>query len=150
MFKCLNHITINTGNNRETPKSEVPQHIIDTLLPWVEEMLNGNIKAIFEDKYVCRISNILHNSICEFIISKIDDMFKTTDIIRFVVCDDNKYKELAWEMIEGKGNPIDVPFCAVELIQKNINASDFLQLPLLANFESTIAWAWLEFKNKTN
>lgn len=138
------HVTTTTGHARKSPKDEVGDDVINTLIPWVKDMLSGQLRGVFGTKYTCRVGK--HSSkMCEFIISKTDDNFAHTDLIRFVVCRHSRSKNIAWGLVDGDGDPPNTPFCAVKLIADNFELSDFTKLSLFADFERCISWVWLRY-----
>lgn len=143
--KYIYHVTINTGDIRKSPRSEVDQDIIDLMKKWIKNLEKGELQAVYEDKYAVRI-NQSSGKMIEFYIFRIDDNFEQTDLIQMVVCKHSSKKEIAWSLF-GENNSIPVPkvpFCGVKLIQENIKINDFPHLSLLADFERCLAWGWLE------
>ena len=138
------HVTTTTGHGRKSPRSEISPGTIEMLLPWIDDMLNGHLRGIFDTQYTCR-AGVNNSKMCEFIISKTDNYFKHIDIIKFVVCRHSRKKSQAWGLIEGRGEPPEVPFCAVQLIKANIKNEDLQHLALFADFERCIAWAWISY-----
>ncbi|AAP95154.1 hypothetical protein [[Haemophilus] ducreyi] len=137
------HVTVDTGHARKSPKSEVPSELIGQLKQWVKDMLDGQLRGIFDTKYTCRVGKH-HSKLCEFVISKTDDNFNHTDLVNFVVCRESRHNRQAWKLVGGQGNAPEVPFCAVKLHNQNIQLDDMFNLSLFADFERCIAWAWLD------
>lgn len=142
--KYIYHITTTTGHSRESPKSEVMPDTLNILKGWVEKMLNGEQMAITNQRYSCRAE--MHDSkFCEFVISRIDEQMHHTDLVRFVVCRHSRKKKEAWGLAGGVGESPNVPFCAVQLGQE-FTLQDLEFLPVFADFERCIAWAWIEYQ----
>jgi len=80
----------------------------------------------------------------EFVISRLSDDFKQTDLVRFVVCNHSRRKKVAWAWVCGVGDAPEVPFCAAQLLTDNVIPEDFSYIPVFADFERCIAWTWLE------
>nr|WP_243385205.1 hypothetical protein [Caviibacterium pharyngocola] len=120
--------------------------VINLIKPWLDDMLRGEQRAIFEDKYACRIGE-QNGKMIEFIIARIDDdFFNSTDLVRFVVCRHSVTKQRAWDLVSGQGNPPQVPFCAVQLMTNNVVIDDLAVMPMFGDFERCIAWTWLDSK----
>ena len=143
--KYIYHITTITGHVRKSPRSEISPDTVNILRPWIKDLLNGQLRAIFDTKYTCR-TEMKDSKMCEFVISKINENFKHMDLIRFVVCRNSQRKASAWALVGGQGDPPDVPFCAVQLINDNIQPEDLQHFGLFADFERCIAWSWLDYR----
>ena len=61
----------------------------------------------------------------EFVISRLSDDFKQTDLVRFVVCNHSRRKKVAWAWVCGVGDAPEVPFCAAQLLTDNVIPEDF-------------------------
>lgn len=145
----LNHITIDTGHSRMIPRAEMDDETIEVLKAWVARMAQGETVGIYEDKYVCRISEQTPRMV-EFVISSLDEMMQPTDIIRAVCCRHNTAKRRAWHLAEGQSAEPQVPFLAVKFLDIVTMMRAMHDLPMLAGFEAAIAWAWLERAQNQN
>lgn len=141
--KYIYHVTTTTRHTRKSPRSEVPKETTALLKPWLEDMIKGKLREIIKTRYSCRIGKY-NGKMIEFIISRLTTDFKQTDVIRFVVCNHSRQKNIAWALVNGKGDVPNVPFCAVQLLMDNFIPEDFAYLPAFADFERCIAWAWLD------
>ncbi|TNH04953.1 hypothetical protein FHQ26_05505 [Testudinibacter sp. TR-2022] len=143
--KYINHLTVNTGHSRKSPKSEVAQDTLDMLKPWVRDMLKGYSVSIADENYACKIGK--HNAkLCEFIICRIDDKMRQTEIIKAVLCTHSREKKSAWKLAQGQGEPPEVPFLAVKLMLENMKPEYQEDLIWIADFERCIAWAYIDYK----
>lgn len=143
MEKYIYHITTNTGHARKSPRSEVSKYTAALLKPWIEEMIRGKLRAIVNERYFCRV--VQHNSkMIELVISRLNDNFKQIDLVRFVICNHSRKKIFAWNLVGGKGDAPNVPFCAVQLLTENFEQDDFPYTLIFADFERCIAWGWLD------
>lgn len=141
--KYIWHVTTSTGHSRKSPKSEVKYETIAILKTWISDMLKGELRGIFDTNYACRVG-VKNNKMIEFVISRLNDNFEHTDLVRFVVCSHSSRKRAAWGIVDGVGDAPNVPFCAVNLITNNVIKQDLDHIGVFADFERCIAWAWLE------
>lgn len=141
--KYIYHITTTTGHARKSPRSEISADTIALLRPWVEDMIKGESRGIADTYYSCRAGKHSGKMI-EFIISRSSSDFKQADLIRFVVCSHSRKKNVAWALVGGVNNAPEAPFCAVQILTDNMTTEDMSYIPMFADFECHIAWAWLE------
>lgn len=141
------HVTTNTGHSRQAHRSEVADNVLGVMANWLTDMAAGTTRAIYQDKYACRLERESNKSAL-FIISRVDDTLSHTDIVKFSVCIHTRDKRRAWTEVNGVGNPPPVPFCAVNLLEQNLTTEDMIYLPLLADFEKSMAWAWKEYQDE--
>ncbi|KND83413.1 lactate dehydrogenase [Aggregatibacter actinomycetemcomitans serotype b str. SCC4092] len=141
--KYLYHVTVTTGHANKSPRSEVSADTSALLAPWIDDMFNGVLRAVFDTDYACKC--IHHNAkYAAFEIVRLDDALNHTPLIRFSVCRHSSRKEPAWAMVDGAGEPPNVPFCAVKIYQNNVTITDMLNMPLFADLERCIAWAYID------
>ena len=136
--KYIYHITTTTGHARKSPRSEISADTIALLRPWVEDMIKGESRGIADTYYSCRAGK--HSGK----ISRSSGDFKQTDLVRFVVCSHSRKKNVAWALVGGVNNAPEAPFCAVQILTDNMTTEDMSYIPMFADFECDIAWAWLE------
>lgn len=141
--KYIWHVTTTTGHVRKSPRSEISADTTALLRPWVEDMIKGESLGIADTYYSCRAGKHSGKMI-EFIISRSSGNFKQTDLIRFVVCSHSRKKNVAWALVGGVNNAPEAPFCAVQILTDNMTTEDMSYIPMFADFECDIAWAWLE------
>ena len=141
--KYIWHVTTTTGHVRKSPRSEISEETINILKPWVKDMLEGKLRGIMDTHYSCRCEQ--HSSkMIEFVISRLSDDFKQTDLVRFIICNHSRRKRVAWAWVGGLGDAPEVPFCAAQLLTDNVIPEDFNYIPVFADFERCIAWTWLD------
>lgn len=138
----INHISTNTDHRRRSPRSEVSDAALQTVSAWLSDMLDGQTRAIWQDRYACRIVRRSGKSVL-FAVSRVDGEMQHTDIVHFAVCRHSRDKAKAWAEVGGRGNLPQVPFCAVRLLD-SITMADAPHLAMIADFERVMAWAWLE------
>ena len=141
--KYIYHVTTTTGHARKSPRSEISADTTELLKPWIDDMFKGILRGVFETDYACKC-NFSNTNLAEFEIVRLDDEFNHTTLVKFVVCRRSARKAQAWAIVDGKGEPPNVPFCAVKLYTDNITLRDALNMPLFADVECCVAWAWLE------
>lgn len=146
--KYIYHTTIDNGRTRRSPRSEVAQEVIDTIVPWVKNMLDGHPQGIIDDKYSCR-AEMRNSKMCEFVISRLTADMQATDVIRFVVCRHSRHKQNAWALVSGVGEPPEVPFCAVKFEGLSL-IDDLEHIGEFGDVERCIAWAWLQHQEAKN
>lgn len=139
------HVTTNTGHRHQSHRADVADNAMETVSGWLLDMLDGKTRAIFGDQYACRIIRQAGKSIL-FAISRVSKQMKHTDIVHFAVCRHSRDKALAWREVDGIGEAPQVPFCAVRLLD-SVKMDDVPHLPLLADFERVLSWAWLEYQD---
>lgn len=76
--------------------------------------------------------------------NRLDAQMQPTDIVRITVCRHSKRAASSWQFVGGKGIPPRVPFVAAGIITEHLIGDDLIALPIIADFERCIAWAWLE------
>ncbi|WP_448756891.1 lactate dehydrogenase [Aggregatibacter sp.] len=141
--KYIYHVTTTTGHVRKSPRSEISADTTALLRPWVEDMIKGELRGIMDTHYSCRCEQ--HSSkMIEFVISRLSDDFKQTDLVRFIVCNHSRRKKVAWAWVGGVGDAPEVPFCAAQLLNDNVIPEDLGYIPVFGDFERCIAWTWLE------
>lgn len=145
--KYIWHVTTSTFHTRKSLRSEITEDIATLLKPWLENMLNGELQEIVKGRYFCRIGQY-NGKMIEFIISRLTIDFQQTNVIRFVVCNHSRKKKFAWDLVDGKGEVPEAPFCAAQLLMENFIPEDLAYLPVFADFERCIAWAWLDLRNE--
>lgn len=141
--KYIYHVTTTTGHVRKSPRSEISADTTALLRPWVEDMIKGELRGIMDTHYSCRCEQ--HSSkMIEFVISRLTADFKQTDLVRFIICNHSRRKNVAWAWVGGVGDAPEVPFCAAQLLNDNVILEDLDYIPVFADFERCIAWTWLE------
>ncbi|OAM44387.1 hypothetical protein A7Q00_01985 [Eikenella halliae] len=106
-------------------------------------MLAGQQRGVLDDRYAVRREWSNSKSI-GFVVSRLDEQMQPADIIRIAVCRHSKRAAPAWQFVDGKGHPPRVPFVAAGILADNLEATDLMALPIIADFERCLAWAWLE------
>ena len=76
--------------------------------------------------------------------NRLDAQMQPPDIVRITVCRHSKRAAQSWQCVGGEGIPPRVPFVAARVITEHLIGDDLIALPIIADFEQCIAWAWLE------
>lgn len=147
----INHMTLLTGENRRSPRSEVDDQTINRLYPWlhgvirsgkieplpVEGLRHYRAKAFVEVGLVVTVYGL--NGACE--------MCGFSPIVTLAVAQRSRQARYLWEMFaerfevkEGTKMPA-TPWCAVALHPNIIEFKDALSW--LGDFERSVAWAWI-------
>ena len=77
--------------------------------------------------------------------NRLDAQMQSTNIVHITVCRHSKRAAPLWQFVDGKGIPPRVPFVSAEVIAEHLIGDDLIALPIIADFERCIAWAWLEY-----
>lgn len=139
----LAHATASTGHSRRSYRSEVADDAVATVKSWLPDLMAGRPRGVLGDRYAVRQEWGNGKSV-GFVVSRLDAQMRSVDIVKIAVCRHSKRAVPAWRFVEGKGAPPRVPFVASDLLSDNIEASDLMSLPVIADFERCLAWAWLE------
>ena len=140
----LAHATASTGHSRRSYRSEVADDAVATVKSWLPDLMAGRPRGVLGDRYAVRQEWGNGKSV-GFVVSRLDAQMRSVDIVKIAVCRHSKRAVPAWRFVEGKGTPPRVPFVASDLLSDNIEASDLMPLPVIADFERCLAWAWLEY-----
>lgn len=139
----LTHATASTGHSRRSYRSEVADDVVAALKGWLPDLLAGQQCGVLDDRYAVRREWSNSKSI-GFVVSRLNEQMQPADIIHIAVCRHSKRAAPAWQFVDGKGHPPRVPFVAAGILADNLEAADLLVLPVIADFERCLAWAWLE------
>ena len=139
----LTHATAGTGHSRRSYRSEVDDGVVETVKGWLPVLMSGQPHGILGDSYAVRQEWGNGKSV-GFVVSRLDAQMQPTDIVRITVCRHSKRAAPSWQFVDGKGIPPRVPFVAARVITEHLIGDDLIALPIIADFERCIAWAWLE------
>lgn len=140
MYPYLNHHTTNTGHNHQSNFDDINPKTIQVLQQqWASSM------PIADLPYRCDVIEQT-KSYALFAINNSDD----ETLVRFGVCLKSRYAQKVWAWVDGTTRVPQnyAPFLVVYLVTDNITPKDLPWLPLFADFERCLAWAWID-KNKT-
>ena len=140
----LTHATASTGHSRRSYRSEVADDVVEAVKSWLPDLMAGRPRGVLHDRYAVRCEWSNGKSI-GFVVSRLDDLMRPVNIVRIAVCRHSKRAAPSWQFVGGKGAPPRVPFVAADLLTDNIEAADLMALPVIADFEQCLAWAWLEY-----
>ncbi len=135
----INHVTVNTGHNRQSPRSEFRATSLETVRPILGRLREGGPFVI--DDYTLVLEEE-HPGWVLFTISRLDSQ-RPTPIIHFSCCKDEGQREPAWSAVNGSGEAPPVPYCAAHLLNDNLRAGDADSAALFADMERTLTWTWL-------
>lgn len=140
----LTHATASTGHSRRSYRSEVADDVVEAVKSWLSDLMAGRPRGVLGDRYAVRQEWSNGKSI-GFVVSRLDAQMRPVDIVKIAVCRHSKRAAPSWQFVGGKGAPPRVPFVASDLLTDNIEAADLMALPVIADFERCLAWAWLEY-----
>lgn len=147
-MKYLNHYTIETKHNRESPRSEVLHSMPMQMSYWFKKAIsqkqtrNGrhipiegfdpfhcSVRKEGEDRIICQVVKIEASG------------FKIPQV-SFTVFRNKKAlpKEFCYQHFSDKNTP-DAPLLAVTMLYKSL---DLNSTKWLGDFERCVAWTWLE------
>lgn len=139
----IEHVTVNTGHSRHSPRSEVREDTIAILADWLDDLLQGKTRFVSDDRYVVQKEWDSHAA-AGFVISRASKEMQYTPLVRFAVCTHSSDKDKTWQTLEGKGQAPSVPFVATNLLNSNIIPADLPHIAMFADFERCLAWAFVE------
>lgn len=140
---AVTHITVNTGHSRRSYRREVQDEVIGLLQNWLPDLYAGQLRAIIEDKYAVRCD--WHNGkSAGFTVQRLDNEMNGVDLVKISVCRHSKKAAAAWQFVDGQAAPPPVPFVAATMLTDNATPADLSHIGMIADFERTLAWAWLE------
>ena len=156
MDKFINHITLNTGHTRSSPRDEVSNEIIKTLAPWLLSAIKSG------EKEPLPVPDLAHYSAraikdVGLVVSVFGNLLKepTVPIITFGIAARSREATDLWAYLNanfGVKEKIKIPstpWCAVHLHHSAALFPD--ALAWLGDFERCVAWAWLSrYLNPTN
>ena len=140
----LTHATAGTGHSRRSYRSEVADDVVAAVKSWLPDLMAGQQRGVLDDRYAARQEWGNGKSI-GFVVSRLDAQMRPVEIVKIAVCRHSKRAAPSWQFVGGKGAPPRVPFVASGLLYDNVEASDLMALPVIADFERCLAWAWLEY-----
>lgn len=138
MYPYLNHHTTNTKHNAKSNFGDVPSDIVLYLQGLLDK---GNELPIGDLPYTCHIIEQTQ-AFALFAINNKDGQ----TIVRFGVCLKSRYAKKVWQWVDETSDPPlnYAPFLVVCLVTDNITVGDMPYLPLFADFERCLAWAWID------
>lgn len=139
----LTHATASTGHSRRSYRSEVADDVVAAVKSWLPDLMAGRPRGVLDDRYAVRQEWGNGKSV-GFVVSRLDAQMRPVDIVKIAVCRHSKRAAPSWQFVGGKGAPPRVPFVAADLLTDNIEADDLMVLPVIADFERCLAWAWME------
>ena len=140
----LTHATASTGHSRRSYRSEVADDVVAAVKSWLPDLMAGRQRGVLDDRYAVRQEWGNSKSV-GFVVSRLNEQMQPDDIVRIAVCRHSKRAALSWRYVGGKGTPPRVPFVAAGILADNLEAADLMALPVIADFERCLAWAWLEY-----
>lgn len=140
----LTYATASTGHSRRSYRSEVADDVVAAVKSWLPDLMAGQQRGVLDDRYAARQEWGNGKSI-GFVVSRLDAQMRPVEIVKIAVCRHSKRAAPSWQFVGGKGAPPRVPFVASGLLYDNVEASDLMALPVIADFERCLAWAWLEY-----
>lgn len=140
----LTHATASTGHSRRSYRSEVADDVVAAVKSWLPDLMAGRPRGVLGDRYAVRQEWSNGKSV-GFVVGRLNEQMQPADIVRIAVCRHSKRAAPSWQFVGGKGAPPRVPFVAADLLTDNIEAADLMALPVIADFEQCLAWAWLEY-----
>lgn len=144
----INHVTIDTGNTRKSPRSEVTNDVVKLLKKWLSSSKPIKMPGAPDGSFVnqipcCAGFTALITPRGRSLIVSVLHHFRPC--VTFAVAPDSTSGAKMWEVLDGKQNPPQAPFCAVRF-EVGMGLMPHEDLMWLGDFERSVAWAWLERK----
>ena len=148
-MKTMNHVTLTTGHNRVSPRSEVQQDILRMLTPWMLKALADGKPTplpgpLGEDGFHAHLSVDAGALLCTLFGTQ------TLPLLTFGVAVDEGQSDVLWDKMckkhgAGKGlNKPAAPLCAVTFHPGLIAWPDMDVSFWAGDFERCVAWAFIE------
>lgn len=151
----MNHITLTTGHNRKSPRSEVSQKTIDLIAPWLKEAIKSEKPISLPRKDLSNYTALVSESDDGLIVSvfgqsKQIENGRPLPLVTFHVVRKEGSAAEMWKhaqapymlpIASGLKCPA-VPFAAVSTWPTSFMFFD--ALVWLGDFERCVAWTWLE------
>lgn len=142
----LNHITLSTGHNRRSPRTEVGADVIAWLRPWLDRLLASGIPLPLPETSLAGYSASAHIEQGGLVIT----VFAGADaLVTMAIAERSRQSAPLWAYMQAQHGPFaagieapNAPWLAAALrpgIGLHMDASDWL-----GDFERCIAWTWLE------
>lgn len=141
----LNHITLSTGHNRRSPRSEVSDDVTAWLSPWLDKLLAGESVLPLPEPSLAAYSAAAHIEQGGLVMT----VFAGADaLVMFAVAGRSRQSDPLWAYMTAQHNAAAglaapaVPWLAVALrpgLAEHSAATEWL-----GDFERCVAWTWLE------
>jgi len=159
-IECINHVTLNTGHNCKSPRSEVSNKTIEIISSWLDGAIKSNIN-------VCLPTSDLKNYTA-YATEAEDGLMVTISgnskqilggepvpLVTMCVVNQEHKENDVWQLMTGPHMPKvargvvcpEKPYLGVSIWPMAFLY--FEALEWLGDLERCIAWAWLERKKKT-
>lgn len=142
MTLYINHITLDTGDNRRSPRDEVPDAVIATLKPHIDAALRGGSAPIPGSDDTLKATATGAFLVATVLIEG------AAPAVTFGVAPRSRGAAKLWEMLHlghetetEIGQPPPAPWCAVRIEDTTLASA-----PWLADYERCIAWTWLAMR----
>lgn len=153
MSDFLQHLTLDTGHLRPSPRAEVGTNIRAALQPWLRSTLDSGQPAALPapdlHPYTCQLT-AEHGALLGTVFGPQPTAAGTPDpLVTFAVAPHREQGDLLWALLgqqfpaqrSGRTRP-DEPWCAVVLHPSL--ALDPPAAQWLGDFERCVAWVWID------
>lgn len=144
--KFVHHVTITTGHTRKSFRDEVDDDAVEFCRALIAQAING-ARPVVPGTNRCWLS--ADTSRKRGLLCSVRDPQTDKPIVTFAIAPNSLSAAVLWRLLVETAStpvvPVDcppAPYCAVRLEQAAMNHAPVL--PVLADFERCIAWAWLE------
>jgi hypothetical protein len=144
MTASLNHITITTGQNRASPRAEVPSGIVLTLAPWLQTAIAADKPVALPGK---NLPGYTAYALVEADALVMTVYYRKAPVVTFGIAHNGNAADYLWEHLASQfGNAHGIkcpvaPVCAVVLHPYLLAAPD--AVGWLGDFERCVAWTWI-------
>ncbi len=133
--RYLNHLTLSTGHNRRSPRSEVADGVVPTVSDMIAKALAGQTEVVPGVWMRAMASDgALHATV-----------YAGADpLVSFAVAPTTRSSRSAWDGLgqAAKGEPPEAPWCGVTLHPEIVRHPEHTMM--LGDFERCVAWTWID------
>lgn len=144
-MKYIEHITLNSGHTRRSPREEVRDETIARIQPWITDVAQGRTVTLFEDE-----GFTLHGVVqSKWGVVFLED--HGAPLITLGVCWHSRDSASVWRELHDQvavtvatfaNQPPSVPWCAARLEPASLAPG--MMPDWVGDFERCIAWAMIE------
>lgn len=143
--RYINHITARDGcvtHARKSYKKEVSRETLDILAHWVEDLENDHAVEFIDGYFLTVERSYPAQKSAFFSIRRGSE--DGEELVKFGFCAHARTKGNIWREFGEKADCPPLPFLAATVINENIRLGDYANLPVFADFERCLTWAYLE------
>lgn len=169
----LRHVTLSTGDTRDSFRNEVEGSVIDALAGWIDNAIRNGRKISLPPDTATTSGGLSYGAEipgCPNFLAMITPhganvmvsiIYGSASVVTFAVATREEGSTSLWNQLhvwaEHEGvmpvmtsaeNPPAVPWCAAKLDAGIFQPAAFGALPWIGDFERSFAWAWIVRNNR--